>query len=52
MARNPVQFQKGISLNDSSRSTAPKTNASTPCINGAGRTVFYAHTAPMTGAAS
>ena len=29
----------------------PKTNASTGSFNGAGRTVFYAHTAPMNRAA-
>ena len=35
MDRNPLQFQKGISLNAVAlASTAPKTNALTPCVNG------------------
>ena len=53
MARNPVQFQKGISLNAFlSLSTAPKTNALTPCINGDGPVGFCALTVAMTAAAS
>ena len=53
MARNPVQFQKGISLNEFlCRSMEPKSSASTPCTDGAGPTVSCARTAATTEAAS
>ena len=56
MARNAVQFQKGISLNEFlslyNGSTAPKTNALTPCFNGDGPMGFCALTVTMTAAAN
>ena len=51
MARNPVRFQKGISLN-AFLSTEPKTNASTPCTNGDGPMGFCARTVATTDAAN
>ena len=53
MARNPVQFQKGISLNAflSLYGTA-KTNASMRSFNGDGPMGFCAPTVAMTDAAS
>ena len=41
MARNPVQFQKGISLNEFLSLTEPKTSALMPSIDGVGRMDFY-----------
>ena len=52
MARNPVQFQKGISLNAFLSLYGTKTNALTPCINGDGPMGLCARTVATTDAAN
>ena len=52
MARNPVQFQKGISLNEFLSLYGTEEQCSTPCTTGDGPTASCARTVATTEAAS
>ena len=53
MVRSPVQFQKGISLNELLSLYGTEDQCfDAPSINGGGRTGFHVLTVAMTGAAS